>query len=59
MGSVVERAALAANGTTTISLPAFFEPQQIHVSTSDGFVPADVEPGSRDQRLLGCWIEIR
>ncbi len=23
-----------------------------------GFVPARIEPGSRDQRVLGCWVEV-
>ncbi len=26
------------------------------ISSADGFVPAEVEPGSRDRRLLGAWI---
>jgi hypothetical protein len=24
-----------------------------------GFVPARIEPGNRDERLLGCWVEVR
>ena len=26
------------------------------IASTDGFVPAEVEPGSRDRRLLGAWI---
>ncbi len=28
-----------------------FEPEK-------SFVPAEVDPGSRDRRLLGCWVEV-
>jgi hypothetical protein len=30
----------------------------LRISTETGFVPADLEPGSSDKRLLGCWIEV-
>lgn len=26
------------------------------ITTSSGFVPAEIQPGSRDRRLLGCWV---
>jgi hypothetical protein len=29
------------------------------VEASGGFVPAEVNPASRDRRLLGVWVEIR
>jgi hypothetical protein len=29
----------------------------IVVEAAQGFRPAEVDPGSRDRRLLGCWIE--
>jgi len=31
----------------------------LHVSASNGFRPADVDPKSDDRRLLGVWIETR
>lgn len=31
---------------------------QLRITTSTGFVPAEVEPGSRDRRLLGAWLEL-
>jgi len=30
---------------------------QLRITTSDGFVPAEVETGNNDRRLLGTWIE--
>ncbi len=32
--------------------------RQVRITTSSGFVPADVEPGSRDRRTLGCWVSL-
>ena len=31
---------------------------QLRITTSSGFVPAEVEPGSRDRRQLGVWLEL-
>ncbi|BCS34347.1 hypothetical protein TBR22_A35770 [Luteitalea sp. TBR-22] len=31
---------------------------QLRITTSDGFVPAEVDPASRDRRLLGAWLEL-
>jgi len=31
---------------------------QLRITTSDGFVPADTDPQSRDRRLLGTWLEL-
>ena len=48
---------------TIIDAPALQPGQQVRsaqlrITTSDGFVPADVDPGSRDRRLLGTWLEL-
>lgn len=48
---------------TTIDAPPGRDGQQgrssqLRLTTSDGFVPADVDPASRDRRLLGAWIEL-
>jgi len=31
----------------------------VAIETASGARPSDFEPGSRDRRLLGCWLEIR
>jgi hypothetical protein len=31
----------------------------LRITTSSGFRPSEVEPGSTDTRLLGAWLEIR
>jgi hypothetical protein len=31
---------------------------QLRVTTSEGFVPAELDPASRDRRLLGTWLEL-
>jgi hypothetical protein len=41
-----------------LTLAASDRPQHIEIATQGGFVPADVSPGSRDQRRLACWLEI-
>ncbi len=30
----------------------------LDIETTAGFRPADVEPGSSDRRLFGCWIGV-
>lgn len=59
LGSESRQLSLSAGETTTVSFPADDGARSLSVTTSDGFVPADVEPGSRDRRLLGCWITFR
>jgi hypothetical protein len=31
---------------------------QLRITTSNGFVPAEIDPASRDRRLLGTWLEL-
>jgi hypothetical protein len=31
---------------------------QLRITTSSGFVPAEIDPNSRDRRLLGAWLEL-
>jgi len=31
---------------------------QLRITSSNGFVPAEIDPGSRDRRLLGAWLEL-
>jgi hypothetical protein len=35
-----------------------FSPIRLRLTTSDGFIPAEVLPDSSDHRLLGCWVEV-
>jgi hypothetical protein len=41
-----------------IPLAGPFRPIRLRLTTSSGFVPAEVFSGSGDRRLLGCWVEI-
>jgi hypothetical protein len=50
--------ALQAGEGRELTLAASDRPQHIEIATQGGFVPADVSPGSRDQRRLACWLEI-
>jgi hypothetical protein len=31
----------------------------LSLETTKGFVPAEVDPASRDRRLLGVWVEVK
>ena len=49
---------------TIIDAPALQPGQQVRsaqlrITSSDGFVPAEIDPGSRDRRLLGSWLKLR
>ncbi len=56
MGDTVVELGLAPGETHTIPAHAL-GPVLVTVDTTGGFRPVDVDPESRDQRLLGCWIE--
>jgi hypothetical protein len=58
-GPDVRRATLTPGMSSVVEFPGGAEGQSLRVTTSDGFVPAEVEAGSRDRRLLGCWIAFR
>ncbi len=59
LGSELRRATLGPGMSSVVEFPAGVEARSLRVTTSDGFVPAETEPGSRDRRLLGCWIAVR
>lgn len=59
LGGDVRRATLNPGTTSTVAFLPDGRARPLRVSTSDGFVPADVEAGSRDRRLLGCWLTFR
>lgn len=44
--------ATVAAGADTVS-------RQLRISPSTSFVPAEIEPGSRDRRQLGVWMSLR
>ena len=49
---------IEANTFRDVPVEIADRPIRISVRTHDGFVPADVDPASVDQRRLGAWIEI-
>ena len=53
-----ERLDLVPNTTRTVvvPLPAHESLMPLEITTSSGFVPAEIEPANKDRRLLGCWI---
>lgn len=53
-----ERLDLVPNTTRTVVVPPTADESlmPLEITTSSGFVPADIEPANKDQRLLGCWI---
>src|SRR5690606_18039985 len=59
VGDVARDVTLDAGQSEAVTFPAAAGPRPLRVTTSDGFVPAEVEPGSRDWRLLGSWVTFR
>ena len=60
VGAHTERLALAAWETRELSLPVPPGGELIPISVhpEGGYVPAEVEPGSTDTRLLGCQVTV-
>ena len=50
---------LAAGEEREIKLPLTGPAMLIRLSASSGFVPAEVDPNSRDTRFLGVWLQVR
>jgi len=50
--------ALVPGVTTRIAVPskAGEALMPLSMTTADGFVPAEIDPGSKDRRLLGAWV---
>jgi len=61
VGSWSEQVALAEHGEAALTLPprGLAPNWQVSIETGMGFRPADHEPGSRDGRNLGIWVEVR
>ncbi len=53
-----EQVVLAPGVTREVRVPSVSHERLVPltITTSSGFVPAEVQPGSRDRRLLGCWV---
>jgi hypothetical protein len=45
--------------TLSIPLAPGHRASEVRFETTAGFRPSDVEPGSRDARFLGVWVEVR
>jgi hypothetical protein len=53
-----ERLDLLPGTTQTVVVPSAVHELLVplEITTSSGFVPAEIEPANKDRRLLGCWI---
>ncbi len=53
-----ERLDLVPGVTREVRVPSVSHERLVSltITTSSGFVPAEVQPGNRDRRLLGCWV---
>ncbi|HVH57948.1 MAG TPA: hypothetical protein VM791_16905 [Vicinamibacterales bacterium] len=50
---------LAAGEEREIQLPLTGSAMLVRLSALSGFVPAEVDPNSRDTRFLGVWLQVR
>jgi hypothetical protein len=55
-----ERLELVPGVTREVRVPSIPDERLVPltITTSSGFVPAEVQPGNRDRRLLGCWVAV-
>jgi len=54
----VQRVMLAAKETRDVRLQSRHTVASVEIVTQGGFVPADVDPATRDRRHLGVWVEV-
>jgi len=54
----VHRITLAALATRDVTLRSRHTVASVEIVTEGGFVPADVDPTTRDRRRLGVWVEV-
>jgi hypothetical protein len=57
-GSRVERISLPPEGTHDVVLRSRHRVASVAIVTTGGFVPAEVDPTTRDRRRLGVWVEV-
>jgi len=54
----VQRVTLAAGATRDVTLRSRHTVASVEIVTEGGFVPAEVDPATRDRRRLGVWVEV-
>jgi hypothetical protein len=54
----IQRVALAPLARGEVTLRSRHAVASVAITTEGGFVPAEVEPGARDRRRLGVWVEV-
>jgi hypothetical protein len=57
-GGDVQRVALAEKATRDVTLRSRHPVATVEIATDGGFVPAEMDPTSRDRRRLGVWVEV-
>jgi hypothetical protein len=57
-GAMRDTIALKPGEGRDVPLTSGASVQRLEISTRGGFVPAEVSPGSQDERRLSCWMEI-
>ncbi|MCK7478772.1 MAG: hypothetical protein M0C28_16395 [Candidatus Moduliflexus flocculans] len=48
----------ASRPSSTSSPTALDGTLRMTISPASGFTPAELTPGNRDRRFLGCWVEV-
>ena len=54
----VQLITLAALATRDVTLRSRHTVASVEIVTEGGFVPAEVDPTTRDRRRLGVWVEV-
>ena len=54
----VHQITLAALATRDVTLRSRHTVASVEIVTEGGFVPAEVDPATRDRRRLGVWVEV-
>jgi len=54
----VQRVTLAARETRDVTLRSRHAVASVEIVTEGGFVPAEIDPATRDRRRLGVWVEV-
>lgn len=54
----VQRVTLAPLATRDVTLRSRHTVASVEIVTTGGFVPAEVDPTTRDRRRLGVWVEV-
>ncbi len=57
-GGDVQRLTLAPEDTGEVTLRSRHKVASVAIATDGGFVPAEIDPTTRDRRRLGVWVEV-